>query len=368
MLPGAAVGNWHGALDFAGKHVPGPARCKATHERLGGNVFGITKKGGETEPRSNARLRPEYSAKMVRWALIAVPLVGAATVANSLYLVNQANQPEVDVVQNIGAVTDVQNWGADYMLLWLGGAGPKAGQANSANQQSLRERTSAPFDIALATAPVQVTSVRPNGEPFSVESATGDTYWRVGYEATAKFPGEQASRRLYYELDIVEHDGAYQVTALPRQVTPMAKPFKATTNYTERAQQGSPMWTSADAFAQAYVVPKSGGNLGSTVSANFKDMPLVNSPYQSVETADVVWRPTKGNSVNINAVAPGDTVFALITVKASVSSATYNYMQLPVQMIVMENNQWAVDFMTDFIDVGSIGSPDGGGATEQPPA
>ena len=326
-------------------------------------MFGFLNKGGD-EPRSNARLRPEYSAKMVRWALIAVPVVGVLTVGNTMYLINSANQPEVDVVADIGNVTDVQNWGADYMLLWLGGAGPKTGQSNSANQQTLRERTSAPFDVTLPTAPVQVTSVRPNGEPVSVHSDEGSTFWRVGYEAIAKFPGEQTSRRLYYELDVVENDGAYQVSALPRQVTPMAKPFKAATNYTERAMQGSPMWTSADAFAQAYVVPNSGGNLGSTVSANFKNMPLVNSPYQSVETVDVVWRPTGGN-VDINNVSPGTTVFALITVKASVSSATYNYMQLPVQMIVLENNQWAVDFMTDFIDVGALSSPDAEGAPDE---
>lgn len=328
-------------------------------------MFGFSKK--ETSaPRSNARLRPEFSAKMVRWALIAVPVVGVFTAGNTLYLVKSANQPEVNVVADIGSVTDVQNWGADYMLLWLGGSGPKAGQSNSANQQSLRERTSAPFDMKLPTAPVQVTSVRPSGEPVSVHGEEGNIYWRVGYEATARFPGEQASRRLHYELDIVENGGAYQVSALPRQVTPMTKPFKATTNYTERAQQGSPMWTSAAAFAQAYVVPNSGGNLGSTVSANFKNMALVNSPYQSVEMVDLVWRPT-GGTININQVVPGDTVFALITVKASVSSATFNYMQLPVQMVVLENNQWAVDFMTDFIDVGPIGSPDGGGEETQQP-
>lgn len=330
-------------------------------------MFGFGKKGDDEEKRSNLTLRPEYSTKLVRYSIIAVPVIGALTLVNTGIAIRTLNEPEVNVITDIGRVEDVQNWGADYMLLWLGGAGPKTGQSSSPNQQAVMERTSAPFDVTLPTAPVQVTNVRPSGEPFNVVGDTGDTYWRIGYEATAMFPGEQSSRRLFYELDVVEHDGSYQVTALPRQVAPSAKPFKAETNYTQRALEGSPMFISADAFAQAYVVPKSGGNLGSTVSGNFKEQPLVNSPYQSVETVDVVWRPANGkSSMDINNVSPGDTVFALITVKAVVSTATYNYMQIPVQMVVMENNQWAVDFMTDFIDVGSIGSPDDGGNANLP--
>ena len=295
----------------------------------------------------------------MRWSIIAVPAVAALTAVNTVVMVRTVTAPEVNVVSDIGGVTDAQNWGADYMLLWLGGSGPRAGQATSSNQSALKERTSAPFDLVLPTSPVQVSSVRPYGEPVRIgDPTTGDVLWRMGYEAIAKFPGEQSSRRLFYKLDVVEHGGGYQVTALPRQVTPLTSPFRASTMYTQRAVEGSAMFRSADAFVQAYVVPGSGGNLGSTVSGNFTDQPLLNSPYRSVETVDVVWTGPNGEQVDVNEVSPGKTVWALITVKAVVSTTTYNYMQLPVQMVVLENGQWAVDSMSEFVDISDFTSQD----------
>ena len=141
--------------------------------------MGIFKRGKDKgEPkRSNLALRPEYSAKLVRLALIAVPVIGALTVFNTITTVRTMNQPEPNVVSDIGEVNDVQNWAVDYMLLWLGGSGPRAGESSTPNQQALEERTSAPFDVTLPTAPVQVTSVRPHGKPVAIPVGEGDALW-----------------------------------------------------------------------------------------------------------------------------------------------------------------------------------------------
>lgn len=324
--------------------------------------MGIFNRGKDTDgpKRSNHTLRPEYSAKLVRLALIAVPVIGALTVFNTITTVRTMNQPEPNVVSDIGEVNDVQNWAVDYMLLWLGGSGPRAGESSTPNQQALEERTSAPFDVTLPTAPVQVTSVRPHGKPVAIPVGEGDALWRVSLEAIVMFPGEHSSRRQYYAMDVAEHGDTYQATALPRQVSPNTQPFTATTMFTNRAEPESPMFKSADAFVRAYVTPNSGGTLGSTTSSNFVGEPLRNSPYSKATTEDVVWAKD-GKGVDMNNVSPGDSVFALVTVKAEVSTATYHYMQLPVRMVVLDNNQWAVDAITDYVDINGFGTPDAAG-------
>lgn len=326
--------------------------------------MGIFNRGKDTDApkRSNHTLRPEYSAKLVRWALIAVPVIAALTIFNTVFVIRASNQPEPNVISDIGEVTDVQNWAVDYMLLWLGGSGPRAGESSTPNQQALEERTSAPFDVTLPTAPVQVTSVRPHGKPVAIpigEDGT-DALWRVSLEAIVMFPGEHSSRRQYYSMDVAEHGDTYQATALPRQVSPNTQPFTATTMFTNRAEPESPLFKSADAFVRAYVTPNSGGTLGSTTSSNFVGEPLRNSPYSKATTEDLVWAKD-GKSVDMNNVSPGDSVFALVTVKAEVSTATYHYMQLPVRMVVLDNNQWAVDAITDYVDINGFGSPDAEG-------
>lgn len=314
--------------------------------------------------RSNRSLKPEYSAKLVRVALIAVPIIGALTAFNTVSVIRESNQPEPNVIQDIGEVTDVQNWAVDYMLLWLGGSGPRAGESTTPNLKALQERTSAPFEVTLPTAPIQVTSVRPHGKPVSIPIGdTEDALWRVNMEAIVMFPGENTSRRQYYSLDVAEHGNTYQATALPRQVSPNTQPFKATTMFTNRAEQESPLFKSADAFVRAYVTPNSGGTLGSTTSSNFVGEPLRNSPYSKATTVDVVWAK-EDKAVDMNNVSPGNSVFALITVKAEVSTATYHFMQLPVRMVVLDNKQWAVDSLTDYVDINGFGSPDAEG--EQP--
>lgn len=324
-------------------------------------IFNRGKDKGEPK-RSNLALRPEYSAKLVRLALIAVPVIAALTVFNTVTTVRTMNQPEPNVISDIGEVNDVQNWAVDYMLLWLGGSGPRAGESSTPNQQALEERTSAPFDVTLPTAPVQVTSVRPHGKPVAIPigEGGGDALWRVSLEAIVMFPGEHSSRRQYYSMDVAEHGDTYQATALPRQVSPNTQPFTATTMFTNRAEPESPLFKSVDAFVRAYVTPNSGGTLGSTTSSNFVGEPLRNSPYSKATTEDVVWAKD-GKSVDMNNVSPGDSVFALVTVKAEVSTATYHYMQLPVRMVVLDNNQWAVDALTDYVDINGFGSPDADG-------
>lgn len=324
-------------------------------------IFNRGKDNGAPK-RSNHTLRPEYSAKLVRWALIAVPVIAALTIFNTVSVIRASNQPEPNVISDIGEVTDVQNWAVDYMLLWLGGSGPRAGESSTPNQQALEERTSAPFDVTLPTAPVQVTSVRPHGKPVAIPIGEGgtDALWRVSLEAIVMFPGEHSSRRQYYSMDVAEHGDTYQATALPRQVSPNTQPFTATTMFTNRAEPESPLFKSADAFVRAYVTPNSGGTLGSTTSSNFVGEPLRNSPYSKATTEDLVWAKD-GKSVDMNNVSPGDSVFALVTVKAEVSTATYHYMQLPVRMVVLDNNQWAVDAITDYVDINGFGSPDAEG-------
>lgn len=320
--------------------------------------------GTQNVKRTNSPLKEKVSARVVRGMLISVPFLWVLSVV-SLFtgVAGYMRAQPVDVVSSVGDVSDVQNWASDYVLVWLGGTGPRAGQSTSPNQQSLDARSSVPFSFKLAQTPASVSQVRPYGTPKRMGDA-GTYLWSLTFEATVTFPGEQQPRRNFYAVDVVESNSTYQVVALPRQVVPETVPFKATTQYTERATEGSAMFTSAQNFASAYLTPSANGNLGSTVTGKFTGTPITGSAYSSAKVLDVVWVGVSKN-VDVNHAKPGTRVNALVTVQATVSSATYQVMQLPLEMSVMENGQWAVDGFTEFVDFSTLTSQDAAGGTSQ---
>lgn len=286
---------------------------------------------------------------LILWAVTGpVALVIALVLA---VVVMRIPDPEThSVPAEVAATDNAKNWASNYLLLWLAGTGPSRGEDISPNLKTLQEMSSVPGEFTLPPTPYTVQDIA----PVSAVSypAGDDTIWRMVLSATVVSPGSGGVSRMQYAMDLTEHSGGYQVTALPRQVNSTTTPFAINTLYNETADSSSALYTAAEAFAKAYLTPNDGGNFGTTISGNYDGVPLANSPYSKAEVTSVLYYlPDSG--VDMYNVRPGDIAEALITVRAESSSSTFNYTQLPVSMIVLDNNQWAVDYMNDYVDIGA---------------
>lgn len=282
------------------------------------------------------------------WALTG-PIALILALLLLVAVVRMPDPAEHDVPAEIAATDNAKNWASNYLLLWLGGTGPSRGEDESPNLRLLREMSSVPGEFTLPTSPYTVQDISPVSA--TAIPAGEDTIWRMEMSATVVSPGSSGVTRLQYALDITEHSGGYQATALPRLVNSTTTPFSINTLYAEHADPSSAMYKSAEAFATAYLTPDTGGNFGATVSGNYSGVPLTNSPYSKVTVTSVMFY-LPDMSVDMLNVQSGDVAHALITVRAESSTSTFNYTQLPVKMVVLDNLQWAVDAMEDFVDIG----------------
>lgn len=287
---------------------------------------------------------------LVRASVLSGPIALVLAVLTFLYAFAQPDPNEYDVPAEVGDVISAQNWAEDYVLLWLGGQSDRRGE--SVNLTSLRNRTAAPVSVELASTPFSVQNIRPTGQPVVERLGGGEAIWRVFVEAQVVTPGASGVERFTYAVDMFENNGEYIAQALPHQIATQSTPFSVNTAYTETAGPETAIGQSAQAFAEAYLVPNSGGNLGTTVSANFTGEPVADSPYTDVDLIDVSYY-AEDAKFDPMSVEPGEKITALITVRASSTSTTFNITQLPVTMVVLENNQWAVDGFSEFVDVGT---------------
>lgn len=298
-------------------------------------------------------LKESHRNNLVKVSILSGPVALVLAVLTFVYAFAQPDPNEYDVPAEVGDVISVQNWADDYVLLWLGGESDRSGE--SENLTSLRNRTAAPVSVELASTPFSVQNIRPTGQPEVHRLGGGEAIWRVYVEAQVVVPGASSVKRYTYGVDVFENNGEYIAQALPHQVAQQSTPFSVNTLYSEVAGPETAIGQSAQAFAESYLVPQSGGQLGSTVSANFTGQPLADSPYTTVELVDVSYYP-EDSSFDSMAVSPGEKINALITVRASSTSTTFNLTQLPVSMVVMDNGQWAVDHFADYVDVGATTS------------
>lgn len=304
-----------------------------------------------------SRLKPgprnRLLAGFVVWAVLG-PLLALGT---SLAVLSSRQEP-VDVHAEITSTNNAQNWARSYLLLWLGGSAKKGEE--SPNLRTLQSMTSAPVNLELPQTAYAVQDISPV-ESTPTPVGNGDMVWRMRMAATVVVPGSSSVNRLVYDLDMMEHAGTFRATALPRIVTTSTTPFQVDTAYSSVADVNSALGQSAQAFASAYLTPASGGNLGSTVGPDFDGQAVVNSPYRKVEVTGVAY-VAEDSSFDINNVKAGDTVHALITVKAETSSTTFNITQLPVVMVVLNNGQWVVDSFEPYVNVGAVRAQHDSGA------
>lgn len=310
------------------------------------------------------QLKPGPRNRLLMFVAVWIAIVPLLSLMVSCQVLSTRQEP-VNVHQEITATDNAQNWARSYLLLWLGGTSKK--NEDSANLKTLQSMTSAPVDLELPQTGYSVQDISPvSAEPTPIDG--DDVIWRMRQSATVVVPGTNKVTRMVYDMDMLEHSGGYQATATPRVVTTTTVPFEVNTVYTNEAQTDSAMGISAQAFADAYFTPGSGGNLGSTVGPDFNSQALVNSPYRKAKVQSVLFY-AEDRKFDINNVKPGDTVHALITVKAETSSTTFNITQVPVSMSVLDNGQWVVGQMEPAVDVGETrarqGGQDQGDSTQQ---
>lgn len=287
--------------------------------------------------------------QLIMALVVMIPVSLVIAVAALLIAVTAPDPEDHDIPTEVASMDNAKNWASNYLLLWLAGSGPSRGEDVSPNLKTLREMSSVPGEFTLPATPYTVQDISPVSA--TATDAGGDTIWRMEMSATVVAPGSSGVSRLQYAIDLVEHNGGYQVTALPRLVNSTTTPFQINTLYGDFSDPSSALYKSAEAFTAAYLTPDTGGNFGATVSANYSGTPLRDSPYSKVEVTEVLYYLPDA-SMDMQNVQAGDTAHVLITAKAESSTSTFNITQLPVRMVVLDNLQWAVDGMETFVDIG----------------
>ena len=273
-----------------------------------------------------------------------IGLWACGVIALLLSVLNMCQIGRIEVPEQYSMQTEIsrfqsaQNWGADYMLLYLAGT--------PSSLPALKARTSAPGEISLPTVPLAVQDIRPG----TVEYVAGspDAEWSFLYRVRAVVPGASSVRTSVYRLIFVEHENSYQVIKLPESVSEVTTPFRSETVYVGTADPSSALGKATTDFLKAFLTGGDNGSLGRTVSGDFKGTPLQGSPFTVITVTSI---HTQG-SVPSNPES-GATVKTLVTVKASITGDSWQIQQYALTMKFTDQGQWVVDKVSDVIDFGA---------------
>lgn len=317
-------------------------------------------RGDRKKRKSLSDLTPKARRGLVVGTASLVALGSLLGMTSFVQNVTRPPEKEVTVSTEVARTNNVTAWSRNFLLLYLSGTGAGAGSSRqTSNEFTIDAMSSAPLGseaagtagIKLPPTSLETADITPvNAVKYEVQ---GYTLWRMTMAATAKVPGTNKPQRFTYEFDVVEVNGGYQVTALPRMVGEAGFDFTTSSVYSNAVQEGNPIMQSAQAFVDAWLVPGSGTGLGSTTSAEFGGTPPANSPFKKATVQSVTYFTPYGG-VDVTMPKPGDAIEALITVRAEVSSTTWNTMQFPVTMSVLENGQWVISAMSSVADISGV--------------
>lgn len=303
-----------------------------------------------------SRLTPEVQAKISTTSVMAAPVAILLSVVAILVAGRAlATQPQMpDMVHENDDLAAVEQFGQDFMTLYLAGTG-KEDKSDTPNQARLKEMVSTVGDVTLSPTAYRLENVTVRAISNTDLGETGGISWRLQARAVVIPPGAQSTSMRYFQFDVTSYDGQnYQVTALPRQVSTTETRFSVTPAYDRTADPRSPIFDAAQHFTAAYLTPsKDTSDLGTTVGPGFSGHAVPNPLWQTVTVTQVNYWVDDRNFTPDD-VHEGDTIHALITAQASVSSATFSTVQLPVEMIVLSNGTWAVNDLEDIVYPGGV--------------
>lgn len=284
-------------------------------------------------------VRPSVQRKALLFSVFAGPLALLVALATLVFAVVTKPPATGDINKTITAYTRAEFFARNYLLIWLGG--------DTKQGERFAELTSTNERIALNPDPMTVQDINVT-DVLKTEAGT-ETEWAFTLAANAIPPGGSLSRN-YYRVTFVELDGAYQAITLPRLTNREVVPIRISSVYSGGADLNGVLGKNVANFAKAYLTPGDAGNLGRYVSEKFPGEPISNSPYTSVQLTNLAYA---GDKTPADAAA-GDSIEILATIKASVSTTTYTFMQLPLRVTQTSNGQWLVDGITEPVDFGAV--------------
>lgn len=294
-------------------------------------------------------LRPEMRANLFRYAVLSGPLALVLVLMSMCSSIRSTDPVIPDVVEEARAITRVTSWGTDYITLWLGGSDDGSGTS----VESLQKMTDAPGSVDLPRTAYGVRQVDVYADDM-VQIGTDEFLWRLRASVLVIPPGSSRPERMTFTFDAAEFEDGFRATAMPRPVSSASVPFVAVSAYGETAGKDTRVFTAAENFSAAYLTPDSTkATLGSTVTSDFEDGPLARSLWTTTEVKSVNFYGDS-DRFDLNSASTGDSIHALITVKASSSSSTYSIIQMPVEMDMLSNGQWAVVGFDEMVYVEDI--------------
>jgi hypothetical protein len=284
-------------------------------------------------------VRPAVQRRALLFSVFAGPL--ALLVALATLVVTVVTKPPAtgDINAIITSYTRAEYFARNFLLVWLAGTPKNASQLEAIN--------SATDTISLNPEPMTVTDI--NVIDVLKTPADPETEWAFTLAATTVPPGGTMSRN-YYRVTFVENNGSYQAITLPRLTNREVTPIKVETVYGNPVDLRGVLGTNIANFTKAYLVPGDSGNLGRYASEKFVGGSIANSPYTSVQITGIA---VAGDVDPIDA-EPGTSLEIMVTVKASISTTTYTFMQLPLRVTQTSNGQWLVDSITEPVDFGEV--------------
>lgn len=293
---------------------------------------------------TETRKRQSFWATIgVAWlSFFAVIIIGASFV---IYVVRHKTEDAMDVVREF---VNAEFFATNYVLLWAGGAtnevgndGPKLASMTSFGDKQL----------ALSVDPFTAIDINPV-PPIDRKVVGNETEWGLTMMATILAPNRGATR-LQLRVVMVEAGGTFKAILWPRPQTQTSRIVQVKSAYTTpiSVDKQSNIRDQIKGFMENYYKANNPGNVESYSTKKFKEKPLPNSPYTTIEVTSIL---ATANSVNPPDAKPGDVVRVRVTAKASSSEKTFSMIDAPLKMVLSENNTWLVDGFEDPVSYGQV--------------
>lgn len=262
---------------------------------------------------------------------------------------DKAEDPQVGAWDTLYKETN--DFSVDFLSLWLAGS--------EANTETLASMSADYLKPELPPTPYEASSVK-TVVLDSRESGDADLFDMKG-TATVVAPGGRSVDKKTYTFTVARYGETYKALSMPAPVNNEKTIFGVDSAYDQVVNVDSPLGNSISAFVSAYLTPGTGTTLASTVTSNFDGSPLASSQWSqaAVESVKFWSYDVAGDPAS---ASEGDSLHAMVWVKASTSGSTFSPLTLPLKLVMQSNGQWAVDAVESSVEIGGVDTNSAGGS------
>ncbi|WP_336794318.1 hypothetical protein [Gordonia malaquae] len=290
-------------------------------------------------PQIHSRLfSQERFTTTLQWGFyLALTAVVMSTLSLIITATRTTPQPP-DTTEAFNRISRAQFVAQNYLRLWL-----TATEADKASfKVMLSDQNAIPKQ--WATDPLQVSDVN----TANIESRTAEdgqtVQWSFIIGATITTPGNDNASRNYFAITLMDRPGtAIRAVMLPRPVNSIRPNIAVTLDYPNSVPATTTLGAAVANFANAYYTDQT-GSLPSYTSREFHHVPIVGTPYTSTELISI-----RSTTPFTKTAKEGTTLDVIAEIKASISASSFQTISVPMRVKAIENGQWVVDDLTDFV-------------------